>query len=67
MKQYTGFLKWRDEKNIDNAYEDYEVDAFEELRRVYPMWTGRRDLVSDLRSSPARVPWPSDPGEDDVR
>lgn len=46
VKQYTGFLKWRDEKNIDNAYEDYEVDAFEELRRVYPMWTGRRDLVS---------------------
>lgn len=46
MKQYCEFLEWRERKHVDSDYENFDVEAFEDLRRLYPMWTGRRDLVS---------------------
>ncbi|KAL7409446.1 CRAL-TRIO domain-containing protein, partial [Mrakia frigida] len=44
VKQYTDFLAWRDDKGVDQAYENYDIEEFETLRRAYPMWTGSRDL-----------------------
>lgn len=46
VKQYCEFLEWRERKHVDSDYENFDVEAFEDLRRLYPMWTGRRDLVS---------------------
>ena len=48
VKQYTDFLAWRDDKGVDEAYENYDVEEFETLRRLYPMFVGRRDLVRPI-------------------
>ncbi|KAI7238696.1 CRAL/TRIO domain-containing protein [Hortaea werneckii] len=34
---------WRKANNLDHLYETIDVDEYEQTRRLYPQWTGRRD------------------------
>ncbi|KAI7151679.1 CRAL/TRIO domain-containing protein, partial [Hortaea werneckii] len=34
---------WRKANNLDNLYETIDIDEYEQTRRLYPQWTGRRD------------------------
>ncbi|CDZ97962.1 Phosphatidylinositol transfer protein SEC14 and related proteins [Phaffia rhodozyma] len=43
VKQYEEYIAWRQDKHIDEKYAEYDIEEFERLRAVYPMWTGRRD------------------------
>ncbi|KAI7603124.1 CRAL/TRIO domain-containing protein, partial [Hortaea werneckii] len=34
---------WRKANNLDRLYETIDIDEYEQTRRLYPQWTGRRD------------------------
>ncbi|KAI7554747.1 CRAL/TRIO domain-containing protein, partial [Hortaea werneckii] len=34
---------WRKANNLDHLYETIDIDEYEQTRRLYPQWTGRRD------------------------
>ncbi|KAI7338435.1 CRAL/TRIO domain-containing protein [Hortaea werneckii] len=34
---------WRKANDLDNLYETIDIDEYEQTRRLYPQWTGRRD------------------------
>ncbi|TWU77273.1 hypothetical protein ED733_003549 [Metarhizium rileyi] len=41
--QFKDTEDWRKANNIDTLYRTIELDAYEQSRRLYPQWTGRRD------------------------
>ncbi|KAI5304141.1 hypothetical protein KEM56_006804 [Ascosphaera pollenicola] len=43
LKQFEDTEKWRKENHIDELYAEIDIDSYEESRRMYPQWTGRRD------------------------
>lgn len=43
IKQFAEAEAWRSEVGIERFYEDFGVEAWEEAKRVFPLWTGRRD------------------------
>ncbi|KAB5545919.1 CRAL-TRIO domain-containing protein [Coniochaeta sp. 2T2.1] len=42
-KQFSDTEAWRNANNLDTLYDTIDVDAYEETRKLYPQWTGRRD------------------------
>ncbi|KAL7934410.1 CRAL-TRIO domain-containing protein [Trichoderma chlorosporum] len=43
LGQFKDTEEWREANNIDTLYRTIELDAYEQSRRLYPQWTGRRD------------------------
>ncbi|PGH04291.1 hypothetical protein AJ79_07138 [Helicocarpus griseus UAMH5409] len=43
VDQFQATEEWRKTNQINDLYENFDVDSYEEARRVYPQWTGRRD------------------------
>ncbi|KAL2220143.1 putative phosphatidylinositol transporter [Thermoascus aurantiacus ATCC 26904] len=43
FQQFKDTEDWRRDNAIEALYENIDVDSYEEARRVYPQWTGRRD------------------------
>ncbi|KAJ8080857.1 hypothetical protein PM082_017692 [Marasmius tenuissimus] len=43
LKQYSDTQRWRKKHDVDNLFTTFPVDEFEDTRRFYPRWTGRRD------------------------
>ncbi|KAI9827499.1 MAG: hypothetical protein M1832_004849 [Thelocarpon impressellum] len=43
FKQFKDTEVWRKTNQIDAVYENIDVDEYDETRRLYPQWTGRRD------------------------
>lgn len=41
--QFKDTEDWRKENDLDQLYETIDVDEYEQTRRLYPQWTGRRD------------------------
>ncbi|KAL5094972.1 hypothetical protein Trisim1_003580 [Trichoderma cf. simile WF8] len=41
--QFKDTEEWRAANNIDTLYRTIELEAYEQSRRLYPQWTGRRD------------------------
>ncbi|RXK38680.1 hypothetical protein M231_03990 [Tremella mesenterica] len=42
-EQFASTEKWRKENRLVELFETIDVDEYEETRRLYPQWTGRRD------------------------
>ncbi|KIN00216.1 hypothetical protein OIDMADRAFT_125307 [Oidiodendron maius Zn] len=42
-KQFHSTENWRKATQLDQLYETIDLDHYEETRRLYPQWTGRRD------------------------
>ncbi|KAH8651618.1 CRAL-TRIO domain-containing protein [Tricladium varicosporioides] len=43
FKQFQETEDWRKENELDKLYETIDLEHYEETRRLYPQWTGRRD------------------------
>ncbi|KAL7800284.1 CRAL-TRIO domain-containing protein [Trichoderma ceciliae] len=43
LVQFNDTEEWRAVNNIDMLYRTIELEAYEQSRRLYPQWTGRRD------------------------
>lgn len=43
FKQFSETEDWRKENQLDTLYETIDVQEYEQTRRLYPQWTGRRD------------------------
>ncbi|KAG7088632.1 hypothetical protein E1B28_012604 [Marasmius oreades] len=43
QKQFSDTQRWRKEHNVDALFADFPSDEFEDSKRFYPRWTGRRD------------------------
>ncbi|EOD47899.1 putative cellular retinaldehyde-binding triple function protein [Neofusicoccum parvum UCRNP2] len=43
LKQFKDTEDWRKENSLDELYDTIDVKEYEETRRLYPQWTGRRD------------------------
>ncbi|KAL5116778.1 hypothetical protein ACEQ8H_005259 [Pleosporales sp. CAS-2024a] len=43
FKQFKDTEDWRKDNRLDLIFETIEVDEFEQTRRLYPQWLGRRD------------------------
>ncbi|KAF7947987.1 hypothetical protein EAE96_009056 [Botrytis aclada] len=43
LKQFSDTEEWRKENELDQLYETIDLEHYEETRRLYPQWTGRRD------------------------
>ncbi|TGO23634.1 hypothetical protein BPAE_0126g00180 [Botrytis paeoniae] len=43
LKQFSDTEEWRKENELDQLYETIDLEQYEETRRLYPQWTGRRD------------------------
>lgn len=43
LKQFSETEDWRKENRLDNLYDTIDVNEYDETRRLYPQWTGRRD------------------------
>lgn len=41
--QFKDTEDWRKENKLDTLYETIDVEEYDETRRLYPQWTGRRD------------------------
>jgi hypothetical protein len=41
--QFKDTEDWRQENQLDKLYETIDANEYEETRRLYPQWTGRRD------------------------
>ncbi|TDZ33229.1 SEC14 cytosolic factor [Colletotrichum spinosum] len=41
--QFKETEEWRVASDLDTLYRTIELDAYEQSRRLYPQWTGRRD------------------------
>ncbi|ETN40374.1 uncharacterized protein HMPREF1541_04651 [Cyphellophora europaea CBS 101466] len=41
--QFTDTEKWLKEQRVDELYENFDVEHYEQARRMYPQWTGHRD------------------------
>ncbi|TPX08515.1 uncharacterized protein E0L32_010002 [Thyridium curvatum] len=42
-KQFKETEDWREANQLDVLYDSIDLDAYEQSRRLYPQWTGRRD------------------------
>ncbi|KAG6299556.1 hypothetical protein E4U09_008058 [Claviceps aff. purpurea] len=42
-RQFKDTEDWRASNQIDTLYRTIELEAYEQSRRLYPQWTGRRD------------------------
>ncbi|PSN62444.1 CRAL/TRIO domain-containing protein [Corynespora cassiicola Philippines] len=43
FKQFKDTEDWRKEHGLNDLYLEFEVDEYEQTRRLYPQWLGRRD------------------------
>ncbi|EMR86928.1 hypothetical protein ACHAPC_004654 [Botrytis cinerea] len=43
LKQFSETEEWRKENELDQLYETIDLEHYEETRRLYPQWIGRRD------------------------
>ncbi|KAJ7658571.1 CRAL/TRIO domain-containing protein [Mycena rosella] len=43
LKQYSDHVAWRQKHDVDNTFASFETAEFENGRRGYSSWTGRRD------------------------
>ncbi|KAA8571284.1 hypothetical protein EYC84_000609 [Monilinia fructicola] len=43
IQQFSATEEWRKENELDQLYETIDLEHYEETRRLYPQWTGRRD------------------------
>ncbi|KAJ4341594.1 hypothetical protein N0V87_001609 [Didymella glomerata] len=43
FKQFKDTEDWRKDQNIIDLFETIEVEEYEQTRRLYPQWLGRRD------------------------
>lgn len=43
LKQFEDTEVWRKANQLDQLYETIDLEQYEETRRLYPQWTGRRD------------------------
>ncbi|EZF29842.1 hypothetical protein H109_06579 [Trichophyton interdigitale MR816] len=43
LGQFQATEDWRRDNEINKLYENFDVYSYEEARKVYPQWTGRRD------------------------
>ncbi|GIC88075.1 SEC14 family lipid-binding protein [Aspergillus udagawae] len=43
LQQYHHVQTWRKEHDIRSFYQNVDVDYYEETRKMYPQWIGRRD------------------------
>lgn len=50
--QFSDTEAWRNATKLDALYDTIDVEAYEESRRLYPQWTGRRDKRYVLLSIP---------------
>ncbi|KAG5291783.1 CRAL/TRIO domain-containing protein [Histoplasma ohiense] len=59
LDQFRDTEEWRKTNQIDALYRNFDIDSYEDARRVYPQWTGRRDrrgipiyvyVIKDLNS-----------------
>lgn len=41
-------MAWREKYDVDKLFANFPPEEFEDSRRFYPMWTGRRDKVRAL-------------------
>ncbi|KAK3318143.1 CRAL-TRIO domain-containing protein [Apodospora peruviana] len=42
-KQFHDTEEWRKANNLDVLYDTIDLEAYDQSRRLYPQWTGRRD------------------------
>lgn len=54
--QFKDTEEWRKAIQLDILYDTIDVEAYEQSRKLYPQWTGRRDrrLVAPSPSPPRR-------------
>ncbi|KAK9372341.1 CRAL-TRIO domain-containing protein [Lipomyces chichibuensis] len=43
ISQFMATEEWRNANEIDTLYKTIDLEQYEETRRLYPQWTGRRD------------------------
>ncbi|KAK9312629.1 CRAL-TRIO domain-containing protein [Lipomyces starkeyi] len=43
IAQFIATEEWRNANEIDTLYRTIDLEQYEETRRLYPQWTGRRD------------------------
>ncbi|KAF2198991.1 CRAL/TRIO domain-containing protein [Delitschia confertaspora ATCC 74209] len=43
FKQFKDTEEWRKENHLEELYGTIDVNEYEQCRRLYPQWTGRRD------------------------
>lgn len=43
LGQFKDTEQWRKSTEIDTLYEHFDIKSYEDARKVYPCWTGRRD------------------------
>ncbi|KAJ9218032.1 hypothetical protein DTO166G4_423 [Paecilomyces variotii] len=43
FQQFKDTEEWRKDNKIEALYENIDVESYDEARRMYPQWTGRRD------------------------
>ncbi|KAK9486446.1 CRAL-TRIO domain-containing protein [Lipomyces starkeyi] len=43
IAQFLATEEWRNANEIDTLYRTIDLEQYEETRRLYPQWTGRRD------------------------
>ncbi|KAF7869957.1 hypothetical protein EAF04_004741 [Stromatinia cepivora] len=43
FEQFSDTEEWRKDNELDQLYETIDLEQYEETRRLYPQWTGRRD------------------------
>ncbi|KAJ7494218.1 CRAL-TRIO domain-containing protein [Mycena galericulata] len=44
LQQLKDTEVWRETNKVDELYDTFDIDTFEEARKVYHQWTGRRDI-----------------------
>ena len=42
--QFKDTEDWRQENQLDTLYETIDIEEYDQTRRIYPQWTGRRDM-----------------------
>jgi len=45
QKQFADRIAWQKQHDVDNRFANFPTDEFEDSRRYYPRWTGRRDKM----------------------
>ncbi|KAF7368765.1 CRAL/TRIO domain-containing protein [Mycena venus] len=43
LKQYSDYVAWRREHDVDNLFATFDAEELERSRRFYSRWNGRRD------------------------
>ena len=45
QKQFLDRVSWEKKYDVPNMFANFPTDEFENSRKYYPRWTGRRDKV----------------------